>query len=429
MRAIITNQGNIWRKLNNEDSISIFSPSGRVISHEKVYPARFEKMWKTNYGISCEVTEEEFKEFYDANKALALKQYYQQLYIFINNNKRQMKEESTPTPEAVKAPEQSAQENKEQEFVIEVTAFDIKEEIKKATKEFVAENCGNTFEKELDKVVQKAVQKLTPNYIKIGEREQIKIEGRTHKEFENCAFLAQHQRQIFIAGPAGSGKTALGEQLAKAFKLDFAFISCSVGMSEAHLLGRMLFDGTYIASDFVNTYENGGVFLMDEVDAADANTLLTINSALANGMIAVPNRKEQPHAKRHKDFILIASANTWGSGSYEYHGRNHLDAAFLDRFAMSRVFVDYDKQIEKEFCAEFLELAKVLWEIRKNCEKNKVRKIVSTRAFKEGAIQMKAGRTLKQVIERFTVGWTEEEKAKVVPADFAKVTEEEPVIA
>lgn len=422
MRAIITNQGNIWRKLQDESSVKIFGASGSVVSHDNVYPARFEKMWKTGYGVQCEVTEEQYKEFLDLTKAQNKKDYFKSLHQFITTNQREMKQ---PEVKEEAKPETKPEENKEQEFVIEVTAFDIKDEIKKATKEFVAENCGNTFEKELDKVVEKAVQKLTPNYIKIGEREQIKVEGRTHKEFENCAFLAQHQRQIFIAGPAGSGKTTLGEQIAKAFKLDFAFISCSVGMSEAHLLGRMLFDGTYIASDFVNTYEKGGVFLMDEVDAADANTLLTINSALANGMIAVPNRKEQPHARRHKDFILIASANTWGSGSYEYHGRNHLDAAFLDRFAMSRVFVDYDKQIEKEFCSEALELAKVLWEIRKNCEKNKVRKIVSTRAFKEGAIQMKAGKTLKQVIERFTVGWTEEEKAKVVPADFAKITEEQ----
>jgi MoxR-like ATPase len=142
---------------------------------------------------------------------------------------------------------------------------------------------------------------------------------------------------------------------------------------------------------------------------------------LANGYISIPNRKEQPSAKRHEDFILIASANTWGAGSYEYHGRNHLDAAFLDRFSMSRVFVDYDKDVEKEYTQECPDFAKILWAIRKNCVDKKVRKIVSTRAFKEGAIQIKAGRTINQVLDRFTTGWTKEEIEKTVePAKALK---------
>lgn len=39
-------------------------------------------------------------------------------------------------------------------------------------------------------------------------------------------------------------------------------------------------------------YEEGGVFLLDEVDAADANVLLVINQALANGHLPVPNRTD-----------------------------------------------------------------------------------------------------------------------------------------
>lgn len=316
-------------------------------------------------------------------------------------------------------------DNGRKEFVIDVKGLDIKNEIKYAVVEFVKLKCDADFDKHLSGIVNEAVKKLTPNYVKIGDRKQVKIEGRTHKAFEECLFLAQHHRQMFISGPAGSGKTTLGEQIAKAFGIQFAFINCSAGMSEAHLLGRMLFDGTYVPSDFIELYEKGGVFLMDEVDAADANTLLTINSALANGIVAVPNRKENAHAKRHKDFILIASGNTWGSGSFEYHGRNHLDAAFLDRFAMSRIFIDYDKKLEKEFCASCPELANVIWKIRSEVTKNKVRKIVSTRAFKEGAIAIAAGKTIPQVVNRFFTGWTTEEISKVYDASKLEQLQEE----
>lgn len=123
-------------------------------------------------------------------------------------------------------------------------------------------------------------------------------------------------------------------------------------MSEAHLLGRMLFDGEYVESDFVRLYENGGVFLFDEIDAADANTLLVINSALANGYMSVPNRKEKQRAERHENFICIVAGNTWGKGSVEYAGRNRLDSAFMDRFTVAKLEIDYDTDLEGKIAGD-----------------------------------------------------------------------------
>ena len=78
---------------------------------------------------------------------------------------------------------------------------------------------------------------------------------------------------------------------------------------------------------------NGGVFLFDEIDAADANVLLVVNSALANGRMSVPSRHDQPVAKKHSEFVCIAAANTFGRGADRvYVGRNELDEATLDRF-------------------------------------------------------------------------------------------------
>jgi hypothetical protein len=65
------------------------------------------------------------------------------------------------------------------------------------------------------------------------------------------------------------------------------------------------------------------------------------------GQVSVPNRMENPIAKKHKDFYCILAGNTWGSGSVEYQGREMQDMAFLDRFKLCRIFINYDKNIEQ----------------------------------------------------------------------------------
>jgi len=156
------------------------------------------------------------------------------------------------------------------------------------------------------------------------------------------------------------------------------------------------------------------VFLFDEIDAADSNTLLVINSALANGYISVPNRKDNPRALRHDDFVCLVAGNTWGHGGIEYQGRNMLDAAFLDRFASSKVAVNYDEDLEREICDGNDPLYNSLSKIRKNVTTYKMRRIVSTRAYVSGVKQLSAGQSLSQVIDRFFIGWSDEEVKKAL---------------
>jgi cobaltochelatase CobS len=260
--------------------------------------------------------------------------------------------------------------------------------------------------------IEAEARKLRPNVIQISDRKPVEVKGRLHNAFKKTLQLSVLERQVFVAGAAGTGKTTLAEQIAKALELRFGHISCTAGMSEAHLLGRMDAHGNYLQSQFVDLYENGGVFLFDEVDAADSNTMLIINSALANGAMSVPNRKEKPTAKRHEDFICICAANTWGFGSNEYAGRNILDAAFLDRFTGSRIVVDYDLEMEKEIAGEQTELLKAIWKIRDNVKKNRIRRVVSTRAIVSGVRQINAGIDLKDFINTFLTGWTDEEQKK-----------------
>jgi len=252
--------------------------------------------------------------------------------------------------------------------------------------------------------------------IKINDKEVKRMEGEHyHPKFNTICNYAKWHKNVFLVGEAGTGKTTIASQVANAFDLDFAHLSCSAGMSEAHLLGRMLFDGSYVESDFVKIYEGGGVFLLDEFDAMDGNTAVVINSALANGSLSVPNRKDKPTATRHDDCIIIASANTWGNGygSNQYAGRNRLDGATLDRFTASKIHFTYDVKLERKLAGGNTDLINTLNKLRKGVKDYSLNRIVSTRLFKAGNIALTNGETLKEFVKTITIDWTDEEKAKV----------------
>lgn len=251
--------------------------------------------------------------------------------------------------------------------------------------------------------------------IKINDVEvKTNSEEHYHPKFETIANYLRWDKQVMLVGRAGTGKTTIAHQLADAFGVKFAHLSCSAGMSEAHLLGRMLFDGEYVLADFVDIYENGGVFLFDEFDAMDGNTAVVINSALANGKMSVPNRKDKPTAYRHKDCYIITASNTWGTGYGDgiYAGRNKLDGATLDRFCASRVHFDYDTKLERKLAPNKY-IAKALWTLRKRVDKYRLQRIVSTRLFFTANVHTKGGESVKDFFNTVTIDWTEEEKAKV----------------
>lgn len=252
-----------------------------------------------------------------------------------------------------------------------------------------------------------------------GEEEVKTIDGVFHDQFEKVLKLAQARMNVFIYGPTGCGKSHLCKQIADALNLPFYFVSCTAGMGESTLGGRLLPIGkanqmTYVASEFIQAYEKGGVFLLDEMDAADANVLLLINSALANGRVAVTNRPGKPYAERHQDFVCIAAANTIGTGADRmYSGRHKLDASTLDRFSIGKVFMDYDPQVEAQLCPDDV-LRNVLLSYRKKIDGARLERAMSTR-FMRDAYRMKSefGYTVEDINLAYFQGWREDEVNKV----------------
>ena len=167
------------------------------------------------------------------------------------------------------------------------------------------------------------------------------------REGEHAAFPAVLQAlgagvNLWLVGPAGSGKTTIVEHAAETLERPFYPFSCGPQMSQHALLGYMDAAGHYVPTLFRKAYETGGVFLFDEADAASAAVLTTINAALANGKCSFPDAV----VDRHPDFLAVGAGNTWGAGAdRQYVGRAQLDAATLDRFVF--LVVDYDLELER----------------------------------------------------------------------------------
>jgi len=248
--------------------------------------------------------------------------------------------------------------------------------------------------------------------------------GATHPAFRKVLELASQRLNVMLVGPAGCGKTYLAEKVAEALGLPFSSVSCSIGMSESQITGWLLPMGEggsfeYVPAEFVNRYENGGVFLLDEIDAADANLLVVLNSALANGYLFLPQRTDKPKAVKHDDFVLIAAANTFGNGAdREYVGRNQLDAATLDRFRAGVVMMDYDPSLEEALIpTDVLEWGR---KIRQRIRELGLRRIMSTRAMLDMAKMAKAypytwGKP-EAWNEAYFADWPEDEKESVLSA-------------
>jgi cobaltochelatase CobS len=170
---------------------------------------------------------------------------------------------------------------------------------------------------------------------------EVKEVGRQHYKFGLLLSCVSQRLNIMLVGPAGGGKTTGAAMVAKALDMKFGAMSLGPMTSKADFYGYKDATGEYHTTLLAQIVEQGGVMRLDEWDAAHAGCATYTNMLLANDEFATPVGMK----RKHKDFILIAGANTFGQGADRlYIGRNQLDAATLDRFVI--IDWDYDEGLE-----------------------------------------------------------------------------------
>lgn len=231
-------------------------------------------------------------------------------------------------------------------------------------------------------------------------RNQIKV-GIQHEKFEKLVklvlSLAPEERNIWVAGPAGSGKTTaarkLSEVLGKVWEKEIPFDFNGAIDTEYKLSGFVDANGRVISTAFRRIWENGGVYLFDECDASMNGALMAFNAALANGHAAFPDGT----IKRHADTVILAAANTWGfGGDGNYVGRAKLDAAFLDRFVT--LTWNYDESLEKLLAGNDSWVA-IVQQVRAAAIRSGAQIVVSPRASIKGAQLIASGMPNADVVE------------------------------
>lgn len=230
--------------------------------------------------------------------------------------------------------------------------------------ENVFKNAKEFIEKEYGKIV-KTIKYEVPEH---GQLEEV-----THEEFETVLNFVMMNEPVMLIGPAGTGKNVICKQVAKILNLDFYFSNAVT--QEYKLTGFIDAHGVYQETEFYKAFKNGGVFMLDEIDASIPEVLVILNAAIANRYFDFPNGK----IEAHENFRVVAAGNTYGLGaSYQYVGRNQLDAASLDRFA--QVEINYSPRIE-EALTDDRELINFIRKFRKECAENGNNHIVSYRTI------------------------------------------------
>lgn len=165
-----------------------------------------------------------------------------------------------------------------------------------------------------------------------------------HAKFDFIKSLIAEGMPVMLEGEAGSGKTTVLMQIAEALGLPFYSITGTQQTSVANLLGFKDVNGNYSSTQLREAYEHGGLFLMDEYDGFNPNTILAMNS-VENGFISFPDKVV--HA--HPDFRLVATVNPSNQHA-AFTGRSKQDAAALDRYI--NIPMDRDPHLELKLTSE-----------------------------------------------------------------------------
>lgn len=270
--------------------------------------------------------------------------------------------EPVPQPEPQPVPQSGGIGGQLEQMLLEVMAKQSVDKVVEFAKPFLEEHIKETFG-----VLPQVIEVKTP-------AGQHKVTGVTHEKFEEVLTLVNADIPVFLTGPAGTGKNVLCKQVAESLNLDFYFSNAVT--QEYKITGFIDANGGFHETQFYQAFVNGGLFMLDEMDASVPEVLVMLNAAIANRYFDFPTGR----VEAHENFRLIAAGNTFGTGAdIEYTGRYQLDAASLDRFAL--VEIDYSPRIEEAISRGDKELVEYIRGFRKAVTRAGIKHLATYRSM------------------------------------------------
>ena len=205
-------------------------------------------------------------------------------------------------------------------------------------------------------------------------------------------------KNIWMVGPAGSGKSTMVRVVAQKLKREAYVLSCGIGTSSTEFIGYKY--PSREPTPFASFYTKKSIILLDEFTALDPAVAQIANAALANDELYTTTG-----LIKRNDCIIIATSNTFGTGAdMSYVANNQLDASTIDRFVGGIINVDYSEKYESQFDNEIREYVNVIREV---INKNGLQRIASTRMLIEGEKLKNANLNWRNIL---ITNWTREEK-------------------
>ena len=287
-----------------------------------------------------------------------------------NNNNNNMEEQNTTTATTANTNNvNSAALN----FMSQMFAQQQEEGYQRGKKEAAAE--VESLKKQLDEAKNAGTGSII-NVVVDGKKTTTKTEKVLDPNFANILKLVAAHENVYLYGPAGSGKNTIAEQIADALGVDFYYQNTLV--TKFDVSGYKNAQGEYEETPFYKAWKNGGLFFADELDNSTAEAIIALNAALANGYYTFPNSGEK--VAKHPDFYCIAAGNTNGQGATEeYCGRYQMDESSRDRFAF--IEIGYNAKIEESICGGHLDILDFVRDLRSVTKSLQIKLICGYRAI------------------------------------------------
>lgn len=302
--------------------------------------------------------------------------------------------------------QEELEKKKEEEEQTTVTLGLVEKALAKVMVEEYAPTLADAVKNDIDKYIRDTYGKLEKPIVFTLPQTGGSTDGEiTHEQFETVLKFVMADEPVMLVGPAGTGKNVICKQVAKVMNLPFYFTNAVT--QEYKLTGFIDANGHFHETEFYKAFKNGGIFMLDEIDASIPEVLIILNAAIANRYFDFPNGK----IEAHPNFRVIAAGNTFGTGaSYTYVGRNQLDGASLDRFAL--IHVGYSERIENSLTND-TNLLRFVRDFRRVCERNSINHIVSYRAITRMS-KMKQVMPIKEVLKSCLVKNLEKDDIRMI---------------